>query len=148
LDLSSFKNNATPAWVLEEGEDGIANRVRALGRKTMTTWYIVAVARSWGGMPRDYCVLSNYLGVGPVISLVCIAVCFGDNQGAPCIVYVVQISKALGWMPVVLYVDKSLVKMETEKERNKGKMDNEYKVARALIEGWFPKEAWGELNQT
>jgi hypothetical protein len=40
-----------------------------------------------------------------------------------------------------------VVKMETEKER-KGMTDNEYKVARASIEGWFPKVAWGELNQT
>ncbi len=40
-----------------------------------------------------------------------------------------------------------VVKMETEKER-KGMTDNEYKAARASIEGWFPKVAWGELNQT
>jgi hypothetical protein len=40
-----------------------------------------------------------------------------------------------------------VVKMETEKER-KGMTDNENKVAVASIEGWFPKVAWGELNQT
>jgi hypothetical protein len=59
----------------------------------------------------------------------------------------VRIFKALGWMSVDLDVDESLVELETEKER-KGKTDNEYKVACALIEGWFPKVAWGELNQT
>jgi len=62
-------------------------------------------------------------------------------------VHMVRIFKALGWMSVDLDVDESLVKMETEKER-KGKTDNEYEVARASIEGWFPKVAWGELNQT
>jgi hypothetical protein len=36
--------------------------------------------------------------------------------------------------------------METDKER-KGKTDNEYKVAHGSIERWFPKVAWGELNQ-
>jgi endonuclease III len=142
-----LENNVTPAWVLQEGEDGIANRLRALGRQTMTARYIVAAARNWSGMPRDYRGLSNYLGVGPKISLVCIAVCFGDDQGAPCDVHMVRIFKALGWMSVDLDVDESLVKMETEKER-KGKTDNEYEVARASIEGWFPKVAWGELNQT
>ena len=43
--------------------------------------------------------------------------------------------------------DESLVKLETERDK-KGKTDNEYEVARACIEGWFPKIAWGELNQT
>jgi hypothetical protein len=45
------------------------------------------------------------------------------------------------------YVDKSLVKLETERGK-KGKTDNQYKVARACMEGWFPKIAWSELNQT
>jgi endonuclease III len=69
-----LENNVTPDWVLEKGEDGIANRLRALGRQTMTARYIVSAARNWSGMPSDYRELSNYLGVGPKISLVCIAV--------------------------------------------------------------------------
>jgi hypothetical protein len=44
-------------------------------------------------------------------------------------------------------VDESLVKREMEKDR-KGKTANKYEVARASIEGWFPKIAWGKLNQT
>jgi endonuclease III len=142
-----LENNVTPVWDLEEGEDGIANWLRALGRQTMTAWYIVAAARNWGGMPRNYRGLSNHLGVGPKISLVFIAVCFRDDQGAPCDVHMARIFKALGWMLVDLDVDGSLVKMEKERER-KGRKDNEYEVARAWIEGWFPKVAWGELNQT
>jgi hypothetical protein len=35
--------------------------------------------------------------------------------------------------------------MESDK---KGKRDNEYKLARARIEGWFPLEFWSQLNQT
>jgi hypothetical protein len=50
-------------------------------------------------------------------------------------------------MLVVLDVDKSLVTTETEKEK-KGKTDNECKVARASVEGWFRKVCWGELNKT
>jgi endonuclease III len=67
----------------------IYNRLGALGLQTMTARYIVAAARNWRGMPRDYHGLSSYLGVGPRISLVCIAVCFGDGQGAPCDVHMV-----------------------------------------------------------
>jgi hypothetical protein len=42
-----LENNVTLAWLLEEGEDGIANWLRALGRQTMTARYIVAAARNW-----------------------------------------------------------------------------------------------------
>jgi endonuclease III len=139
--------HVTPGWVLEEGESGIADRLRALGRQTMTARYIYSAAKNWTGMPRDYRELSSFLGVGPKISLVCIAVCYGDEQGAPCDVHMVRIFKALGWMVVEHDVDESLVKLETERDK-KGKTDIEYEVARACIEGWFPKIAWGELNQT
>jgi len=143
-----FRDNCvTPRWVLEEGELGIANRLRALGRQTMTARYIVSAATNWNGMPRDYRQLSHFLGVGPKISLVCVAVCFGDYQGSPCDVHMVRIFKALGWMAVEQDLDESLVKLETARDK-KGKSDNEYEVARACIEGWFPKTAWGELNQT
>ena len=140
-------NHVTPKWVIDEGESAIASRLRPLGRQSMSARYIVSAATNWKGMPRDYRVLSNFLGVGPKISLVCIAVCFGDHQGAPCDVHMVRIFKALGWMAVEVELDESLVKLETDKE-NKSKNDNEYEVARACIEGWFPKIAWGELNQT
>jgi endonuclease III len=139
--------HVTPGWVLEEGESGIADRLRALGRQTMTARYIYSAAKNWTGLPRDYRELSSFLGVGPKISLVCIAVCYGDEQGAPCDVHMVRIFKALGWMAVEHDVDESLVKLETERDK-KGKTDIEYEVARACIEGWFPKIAWGELNQT
>jgi endonuclease III len=139
--------HVTPGWVLEEGESGIADRLRALGRQTMTARYIYSAAQNWTGLPRDYRELSSFLGVGPKISLVCIAVCYGDEQGAPCDVHMVRIFKALGWMAVEHDVDESLVKLETERDK-KGKTDIEYEVARACIEGWFPKIAWGELNQT
>jgi endonuclease III len=139
--------HVTPGWVLEEGESGIADRLRALGRQTMTARYIYSAAKNWTGMPRDYRELSSFLGVGPKISLVCIAVCYGDEQGAPCDVHMVRIFKALGGMVVEHDVDESLVKLETERDK-KGKTDIEYEVARACIEGWFPKIAWGELNQT
>jgi hypothetical protein len=43
--------------------------------------------------------------------------------------------------------DESLVKLETESDK-KGKTDNEYEVAPACIKGWFPKTAWGKLDQT
>jgi hypothetical protein len=97
-------------------------------------------------MPRNYRELSTFQGVGPKISLVCITVCFGDEQGAPCDVHMVSIFKAIGWMAVEQDVDESLVKLETERDK-KGKTDNQYEVARACMEGWFPKIAWGELNQ-
>jgi endonuclease III len=113
----------------------------------MTARYVYSAARNWTGMPRDYRELLMFQGVGPKISLVCIAVCFGDKQGAPCDVHMVRIFKAIGWMAVELDVDELLVKLETEREK-KGKTDNQYKVARACMEGWFPKIAWGELNQT
>ncbi len=144
-----FQDNhaVTPGWVLQEGELGIAARLQALRRQLMTARYFYSAAKNWTGLPRDYRQLSNYLGVGPKISLVCIAVCYGDYQGAPCDVHMVRIFKALGWMVVEQDVDESLVKLETEREK-KGKTDNEYEVARACIEGWFPKIAWGELNQT
>jgi hypothetical protein len=35
--------------------------------------------------------------------------------------------------------------MESDK---KGKRDNEYELARASIEGWFPLEFWSQLNHT
>jgi hypothetical protein len=56
----------------------------------------------------------------------------------------VRIFKALGWMPVTLDED-CLVDMENEK---RGKKDDEYEVARASLEGWFPHVFWAELNQT
>jgi endonuclease III len=140
-------HHVTPQWVLDEGEAGAAFRLRALGRQTMTAWYVYSAAKNWTGMPRDYRELSMFQGVGPKISLDCIAVCFGDEQGAPCHVHMVRIFKAIGWMAVELDVDESLVKLETEREK-KGKTDNQYEVARACMEGWFPKIAWGELNQT
>jgi hypothetical protein len=140
-------NQVTPDWVIAEGESGIAKRLQALGRQSMTARYICSAAENWKGMPRDYRKLSSFLGVGPKISLVCTAVCFGDEQGVPCDVHMVRIFKALGWMAVEHDVDESLVKLETERDK-KGKTDNEYEVARACIEGWFPKIAWGELNQT
>jgi hypothetical protein len=59
----------------------------------------------------------------------------------------VRIFKAIGWMAVELDVDESLVKLETERDK-KGKTDNQFEVARACMEGWFPKIAWAELNQT
>jgi hypothetical protein len=113
----------------------------------MTARYIYSAAKNWTGMPQDYRELSAFLGVGPKISLVCVAVCFGEEQGAPCDVHMVRIFKALGWMAEEHEADESLVKLETDRER-KGKIDNEYEVARACMEGWFPKIAWGELNQT
>jgi endonuclease III len=140
-------NHVTPAWVLTEGEAGIATRLNALGRQSMTAKYVVSAAENWTGLPRDYRELSKFLGVGPKISLVCISVCYGDDQGAPVDVHMVRIFKAIGWMAVKEDVDESLVKLETDREK-KGKADNEYDVARACIEGWFPKIAWGELNQT
>jgi endonuclease III len=140
-------HHVTPHWVLNEGESGIAFCLRALGRQTMTAVYVHSAAKNWKGMPRDYRELSTFQGVGPNISIVCIAVCFGNEQGAPCDVHMVRIFKAIGWMAVELDVDKSLVKLETERDK-KGKTDNQYKVTRACMEGWFPKIAWGELNQT
>lgn len=41
----------------------------------------------------------------------------------------------------------SLVELNNEKEK-KGKIDTEYKVAPASIEGWFPQEFWLVMNQT
>jgi endonuclease III len=140
-------HHITPQWVLNEGESGIAFRLQALGRQTMTARYVHSAPKYWKGMPRDYRELSTFQGVGPKISLVCIAVCFGDEQGAPCDVHMVRIFMAIGWMAVELDVDQSLVKLETERGK-KGKTDNQYEVARACMEGWFPKIAWSELNQT
>jgi hypothetical protein len=140
-------HHVTPQWVLNEGELGIAFRLRALGRQTMTAGYVHSAAKNWKGMPRDYRELSTFQGVEPKLSLVCMAVCFGDEQGAPYNVHMVRIFKAIGWMAVELDVDESLVKLETERDK-KGKTDNQYEVARACMEGWFPKIAWGELNQT
>jgi hypothetical protein len=114
------ENNVTLAGVLEKGKDGISNRLRALDQQTMTARYIVPAPRNWSGMLRDYCGLSSYLGAGPKMSLVCIAVCFGDDQGAQCHVHMVQNFKALGWMSVMLDVDESLLKLESDKEK-KGK---------------------------
>ena len=116
-----FKDNhVTPRWVLDQGESSIATRLRALGRQTMTARYILSAAENWSGLPRDYRVLSNFLGVGPKISLVCIAVCYGDEQGAPCDVHMVRIFKALSWMAVD-EVNESLVTLETEREKRGGK---------------------------
>jgi endonuclease III len=78
----------------------------------MTAQYVHSAVKNWTGMPHDYSELSTFQGVGPKISLVCIAVCFGDEQGAPCNVHMVRIFKAIGWMAVELDVDESLVKLE------------------------------------
>jgi hypothetical protein len=140
-------HHVTPQWVLDEGESGAAFCLQALGRQTMTARYVHSAAKNWKGMPRNYHELLSFQGVGPNISLVYIAVCFGDEQGTPCDVHMVRICKAIGWMAVELDVDELLVKLETIRDK-KGKTDNQYKVARACMEGWFPKIAWGELNQT
>jgi endonuclease III len=92
----------------------------------MTAHYILSAIINWKGMPRDYCKLSNFLGVGPKIFLVCIAVCYGNKQGAPCNVHMVQIFEALGWVSVEQYVEVSSVKMKKERDKKGNKNDNEY----------------------
>jgi hypothetical protein len=47
-------------------------------------------------------------------------------------------------MPVTFDED-CLVDMDNDK---KGKKDDEYELARASVEGWFPPIFWAELNQT
>ncbi len=138
------QNYVTPEWVLEKGVEGIADALRVLGRQNMTAKYIVGIAEKWTGLSRNYRSLMDFPGVGAKVALVTISECFNLAQGVPCDVHMVRIFKALGWMPVTLDED-CLVDMENEK---RGKKDDEYEVARASLEGWFPHVFWAELNQT
>jgi hypothetical protein len=91
-------------WVLEEGELGIVNRLQALDRQLMTAHYILSATRNWKGIPRDYPELTHFVGVGPKLSWIFIAVCYGedavyygDEQGVPCNVHMVQIEGDIGF---------------------------------------------------
>jgi len=140
-----FANNyVTEDWVIEKGILGISEALTALGRQHMTAKYIVTIAEQWKGVPRDYRSLTDLPGVGAKVALVTVAECYNLFQGVPCNVHMVRIFKALYWMPRTLDED-CLVLMECDK---KSKRDDEYELARASIEGWFPIEFWKELNQT
>jgi endonuclease III len=140
-----FANNfVTDEWVLQKGIEGISDVLTVLGRQHMTAKYIVSIAEQWKGVPRNYRSLTNLPGVGAKVALVTVAECFNLFQGVPCDVHMVRIFKALNWMPRTLDED-CLVAMESNK---KGKRDDEYELARASIEGWFPMEFWSQLNQT
>ena len=138
------QNHVTPEWVLEQGVQGIADALRVLRRQHMTAKYIVAIAENWRGLSRNYRSLMDFPGVGAKVALVTIGECFNLAQGVPCDVHMVRIFKALGWMPITLDED-CLVDMENDK---RGKKDDEYELARASVEGWFPPIFWSELNQT
>ncbi len=140
-----FANHyVTEDWVIDKGVSGISEALTALGRQHMTAKYIVTIAEQWKGVPRDYRSLTDLPGVGAKVALVTVAECYNLFQGVPCDVHMVRIFKALYWMPQTLDED-CLVSMECDK---KGKRDDEYELARASIEGWFPFDFWKELNQT
>jgi endonuclease III len=140
-----FQNNyVTAKWVLEVGEEGIAKFLRVLGRQNMTAKYIINISENWIGLSRNYRALMELPGVGAKVALVTVAECYNLSQGVPCDVHMVRIFKALSWMPLTLDED-CLMDMDNEK---KGKKDDEYELARASIEGWFPPIFWPDLNQT
>jgi endonuclease III len=134
-----FKDNYVDSkWVMEQGQTKLAAILAPLGRQHDSAKYITAIAREWHSMPRDYRALLSHPGVGPKVALVTIYECFKDGQGAPCDVHMVRIFKALGWMPTMISLSDSWV----------GKETSQHELARAAIEGWFPKSFWSELNQT
>jgi endonuclease III len=138
------KNYVTAQWVLEMGVEGIAKSLRVLGRQNMTAKYIFTISEKWMGLSRNYRSLMELPGVGAKVALVTVAECYNLSQGVPCDVHMVRIFKALSWMPITLDED-CLMDMDNEK---KGKKDDEYELARASIEGWFPPLFWPDLNQT
>jgi len=98
-----FKENyVDPEWVLAQGESKIQSIFAPLGCQKDTTKYVLGIACAWQGMPRDYCLLLQFPGVGLKVALVTIDECFKMAQGVPCDVHMVRIFKALNWMPKVI----------------------------------------------
>ena len=137
-----FSNQHVDAqWIITTGEVRLREIFKPLGRQNESAKYVTAIARSWTGMPRNYRVLvEQFKGVGPKVALVAINECFALAQGVPCDIHMVRIFAVLGWMPA----PSSCLECW---ERRKSEIGM-YEFARAAIEGWFPPDLWGELNQT
>jgi endonuclease III len=131
------ENIVDSKWILEQGESKLEKIFAPLGRQKGTAKYIYGVAKNWKGMPRDYRLLLDFVGVGPKVAIVTIQECLALDQGVACDVHLVRIFQALGWMPTAsLSIFDSIT------------LKKDYELARAAIEGWFPPVFWGQLNRT
>jgi endonuclease III len=144
------ENHITEEWVLEFGENHLAEKLATLGMQKKSSSNIMNAAKhmiSLSREPRDYRELQILDGVGPKIALVTIQEAHGKAQGVPCDVHMCRIFKLLNWIPS--FVEKESGSCLDILENVKTGDDKyNYEVARAAMEGWFPPSYWMELNQT
>ena len=142
-----FKENKVDEdWIIQEGETGIAQRLRSLGRQNDSAKYVVQAAirmKELSGLPRDYRDLVGFIGAGPKVALVTLQEAIGSVQGVPCDVHMCRIFSKLGWIPASIEADTVVSFISNNK-----KEQHNYELCRASIEGWFPKKFWHTLNQT
>ena len=142
-----FKENRVDEdWIIQEGEKGIASRLRTLGRQNDSAKYVVQAAirmKELSCLPRDYRDLVGFLGAGPKVALVTLQEAIGSVQGVPCDIHMCRIFSRLGWIPATVEAD-TVVSFISH---NKKELHN-YELCRACMEGWFPLQFWGTLNQT
>jgi endonuclease III len=142
-----FRNNTVDEdWIIKQGEKAIARILRPLGRQNDSAKYVVQAAiqmKALSGLPRDYRDLVQFNGAGPKVALVTLHEAIGCVQGVPCDVHMCRIFAKLGWIPKA-NTDYTVVNFIS----NHKKEQHNYELCRASIEGWFPREFWGTLNQT
>jgi endonuclease III len=147
-----FKENFVDIdWILDKGKVAIAELLRPLGRQNDSAKYVVEAAlalKSLPRFPRDYRDLVKLPGIGPKVALVTIQEAFGLVQGVPCDVHMCRIFQRLGWIPNMDTLANNSISIASILEAKKEKEKFDYELSRAAIEGWFPSQLWGEMNQT
>jgi endonuclease III len=125
-------------------EEGLRELLRPLGRQANSSKFVIAsmteLKKRGGVLPRDYCVLTQFPGVGPKVALVTCQEVYGNGQGVPHDIHMCREFTALGWVPPS--DESSLVGFLSKKEAYN------YEMCRTSIEGWFPRDLWVEMNQT
>jgi endonuclease III len=147
-----FKDNFVDIdWILQKGKVAIAEILRPLGRQNDSAKYVVEAAlalKTLDRFPRDYRDLVKLPGIGPKVALVTVQEAFGLVQGVPCDVHMCRIFQRLGWIPSNNTLDNNSISIASILETKKDREKFDYELSRAAIEGWFPRQLWGEMNQT
>jgi hypothetical protein len=146
-----FKENFLDIdWILEKGKVAIAKILRPLGRQNDSAKYVVEAAlalKTLARFPRYYRDLVKLPGIGSKVALVTIQEAFGLVQGVPCDIHMCQIFQRLGWIPSNNTLNNNSILIASILESKKDKEKFDYKLSWAAIEGWFPCQLWGEMNQ-
>jgi endonuclease III len=148
----------TPQWVIELGEEELANKLTPLGRQIQSANFITKAAKYLlhSDPPRDYRDLQALEGVGSKIALVTMQEALGSTQGIPCDIHMCRMFTILGWIPTLNELGslpssvscRDMLENKKNKKGNEEKEKFDYELARAAMEGWFPQGFWNELNQT